>query len=76
MDERSNFTAIWVFTPALVEDPKKYFKVYKMFDIVPNLTNDEGRCPEDDDPSVANAAYAINPAKGPYTTLASIVIGS
>ncbi|BDA42955.1 hypothetical protein COCOBI_03-8480 [Coccomyxa sp. Obi] len=70
-DERTNYTAIWVFTPALVDDPRSFFRVYKMFDIVPNLCNAEGKCPEDDDPAVANAAYAINPAKGPYNTLAS-----
>lgn len=70
-DENTNFTAIWVFTPSLVDDPERYFRVYKMFDIEPNLCDEEGRCPLDDDPDVANQAYAIKPAQGPYNTLAS-----
>lgn len=65
-DERTNYTAIWVFTPELVDDPESYFKVYKMFEMVPNLCNDEGKCPKDDNP-----LYGIEPAQGPYNTLAT-----
>lgn len=55
-----------MFTPELVDDPESYFKVYKMFDMVPNLCNDEGKCPKDD-----NTLYGIEPAQGPYNTLAT-----
>ncbi|EIE24417.1 hypothetical protein COCSUDRAFT_61842 [Coccomyxa subellipsoidea C-169] len=68
VDERANFTAIWVFTPALANDPEQYFKVYKMFDMVPNHCNAEGKCPPDDDCIVANALYVPEPPNGPYKT--------
>lgn len=72
VDEETNYTAIWVFTPPLVHDPQRYFRVYKEFDIVPNHCNAQGRCPLDDDPALANAApYGIEPAHGPYDTQTS-----
>lgn len=59
-----------MFTPALVDDPKQYFKVFKMFDMVPNSCNAEGKCPPDNDPTIMNAIYVPDPLNGPYNARA------
>lgn len=68
-DEKTNFTAIWVFTPAQADDPEAYFKVYKQFDTVPNEVNAMGECPPEKPGE--NKEFTLDPPMGPYDTLAS-----